>query len=81
MAKSSEEIASNYGTDNIQETFDALDHRARLTEVLNFLEAHDAPDFLIDTVEFAIADNNNWIDRDIEEAVASGRLTRPVSEN
>ncbi|MGN6538208.1 MAG: hypothetical protein ACTHKQ_21075 [Mesorhizobium sp.] len=62
--------------DDLEELNAALEQRSRLEAVYAFLEDNDANDELLDAVEEALGDLENWIDDDL--AVKSPRMTIPV---
>ncbi|MGN6142269.1 MAG: hypothetical protein ACTHOP_01630 [Mesorhizobium sp.] len=62
--------------DDLEELNAALERRSRLEAVYAFLEDNDANDELLDAVEEALGDLENWIDDDL--AVKSPRMTIPV---
>ena len=45
--------------------------REQLSCIREFLEQHDADAEMLDAIDFAIEENENWCDSDSDEALAS----------
>lgn len=65
---------TDWKIDGIDETEEALTQRVRLKRVREFLLENEADDDLLETIDIAIDDINNWISSDIEAALDDGVL-------